>query len=102
MLTSSPDLPPTVAPGNPSETPANDLPIALQKGERSCTAHPLVNSLSFQNLSPNYRAFSVSLSSVSIPNTYCEALRHPAWKMAMDDEVFALISGDMGACGGTS
>ncbi|KAL0375663.1 UNVERIFIED_CONTAM: Retrovirus-related Pol polyprotein from transposon RE2 [Sesamum calycinum] len=80
------------SPGNPSATPANDLPIALRKGKRSCTAHPLANSLSFQNLSPNYRAFSVSLSSVSIPNTYCEALRHPAWKMAMDDEMYALIS----------
>ncbi|KAL0423137.1 UNVERIFIED_CONTAM: protein Ycf2 [Sesamum radiatum] len=45
-----------------------------------------------KHLSPNYRAFSVSLSSVSIPNTYHEALRHPAWKMAMDDEMSALIS----------
>ncbi|KAL0419427.1 UNVERIFIED_CONTAM: Retrovirus-related Pol polyprotein from transposon RE2 [Sesamum radiatum] len=87
-----PDLPPTAAPGNACATPANDLPIALWKGKRSCTAHPLANSLSFQNLSPNYRAFSVSLSSVSIPNTYCEALQHPAWKMAMDDEMSALIS----------
>ncbi|KAL0423678.1 UNVERIFIED_CONTAM: Retrovirus-related Pol polyprotein from transposon RE1 [Sesamum radiatum] len=87
-----PDLPPTAAPGNPSATPADDLPIALRKGKKSCTAHPLANSLSFQNLSPNYRAFSVSLSSVSIPNTYCEALRHPAWKMAMDDEMSALVS----------
>ncbi|KAL0326609.1 UNVERIFIED_CONTAM: Retrovirus-related Pol polyprotein from transposon RE2 [Sesamum angustifolium] len=87
-----PDLPPTAAPGNPSATPTDDLPIALRKGKRSCTAHPLANSLSFQHLSPNYRAFSVSLSSVSIPNTYCEALRHPAWKMAMDDEMSALVS----------
>ncbi|KAK4406515.1 Retrovirus-related Pol polyprotein from transposon RE1 [Sesamum angolense] len=87
-----PDLPPTAAPGNPSATPANDLPIALRKGKRSCIAHPLANSLSFQNLSPNYQAFSVSLSSISIPNTYCEALRHPEWKMATDDEMSALIS----------
>ncbi|KAL0318213.1 UNVERIFIED_CONTAM: Retrovirus-related Pol polyprotein from transposon RE1 [Sesamum calycinum] len=87
-----PDLPPTAAPGNPSATPTNDLPIALWKGKRSCTAHPLANSLSFQHLSPNYRAFSASLSSVSILNTYCEALRHPAWKMAMDDEMSALVS----------
>ncbi|KAL0309233.1 UNVERIFIED_CONTAM: Retrovirus-related Pol polyprotein from transposon RE1 [Sesamum radiatum] len=43
----SPDLPPTVAPGKPSATPDNDLPIALRKGKRSCTAHPLANSLSF-------------------------------------------------------
>ncbi|KAL0393252.1 UNVERIFIED_CONTAM: Retrovirus-related Pol polyprotein from transposon RE1 [Sesamum radiatum] len=87
-----PDLPPTAALGNPSATPANDLPIALWKGKRSCIAHPLANFLSFQNLNRNYRAFSVSFSSVSIPNTYCEALRHPAWKIAMDDEMSALIS----------
>ncbi|KAK4382103.1 Retrovirus-related Pol polyprotein from transposon RE2 [Sesamum angolense] len=43
----SPDLPPTVAPGKPSTTPDNDLPIALRKGKMSCTAHPLANSLSF-------------------------------------------------------
>ncbi|KAL0289694.1 UNVERIFIED_CONTAM: hypothetical protein Sangu_2605700 [Sesamum angustifolium] len=80
------------APGHPPVTPTDDLPIALRKGKRSCTAHPLAHSLSFHHLSPNYRAFSVSLSSVSIPNTYLEALRHPAWKMAMDDEMSALIS----------
>ncbi|KAL0342967.1 UNVERIFIED_CONTAM: Retrovirus-related Pol polyprotein from transposon RE1 [Sesamum angustifolium] len=66
-LTASPSLPPTAAPGNPSAI--------------YCSSE-----------SPNYRAFSVSLSSVSIPNTYHEALRHPAWKMAMDDEMSALIS----------
>ncbi|KAL0370901.1 UNVERIFIED_CONTAM: hypothetical protein Sangu_0408200 [Sesamum angustifolium] len=87
-----PGPPPTAAPDHPSVTPTDDLPIALRKGKRSCTAHPLAHSLSFHHLSPNYRAFSVSLSSVSIPNTYLEALRHPAWKMAMDDEMSALIS----------
>ncbi|KAL0367945.1 UNVERIFIED_CONTAM: hypothetical protein Scaly_1013400 [Sesamum calycinum] len=92
MLTAPSGLPPTAAPRNPSATPANDLSVALRKGKRTCTAHPLGHSLSFQHLSPNYRAFSVSLSSVSIPNTYHEALRHPAWKMAMDDEMSALIS----------
>ncbi|KAK4402930.1 Retrovirus-related Pol polyprotein from transposon RE2 [Sesamum angolense] len=97
-LTSPPGLPPTTAPGHPSITPADDLPIALRKGKMSCTAHPLAHSLSFQHLIPNYRAFFVSLSSISIPNTYHEVLRHPAWKMAMDDEMSALISrGDMGS-----
>ncbi|KAK4380940.1 Retrovirus-related Pol polyprotein from transposon RE2 [Sesamum angolense] len=58
-LTAPPGLPPTAAPGNLHATPANDLPIALRKGKRSRTAHPLAHSLSFQYLSPNYRAFSV-------------------------------------------
>ncbi|KAK4388589.1 Retrovirus-related Pol polyprotein from transposon TNT 1-94 [Sesamum angolense] len=90
-LTASLGLPPTESPGNPSATSANDLPIALCKGKRPCTAHPLAHSLSYQYLSPNYRVFSVSLSSVSIPNTYCEALRHPSWRLAMDNEMSALI-----------
>ncbi|KAL0442262.1 UNVERIFIED_CONTAM: hypothetical protein Sradi_0165100 [Sesamum radiatum] len=102
MLTALPGLPPTATPGNPSTTLANDLPIPLRKGKRSRTAHPLANSLFYQYLCPKYRAFSMSLSSVSIPNTYCETLRHPAWKMALDEEMSALIEGGMGACGGTS
>ncbi|KAL0324624.1 UNVERIFIED_CONTAM: Retrovirus-related Pol polyprotein from transposon TNT 1-94 [Sesamum calycinum] len=57
-LTALPSLPPTAAPGNPSATSANDLPIALRKGK----------------------------------STYCEALRHPAWKMAMDYDMSVLIS----------
>ncbi|KAL0427267.1 UNVERIFIED_CONTAM: hypothetical protein Slati_2901500 [Sesamum latifolium] len=91
-LTTPPSLPPVAAPASPSTSSTNDLPIALRKGKRSCTAHPLAHSLSFKHLSPNYRAFAVSLSSVSIPNTYCEALKHPKWKMAMDEEMSALIS----------
>ncbi|KAL0446503.1 UNVERIFIED_CONTAM: Retrovirus-related Pol polyprotein from transposon RE2 [Sesamum latifolium] len=90
-LTAPPGLPPTATPATPSTTLANDLPIALRKGKRSCTAHPLAHSLSFKHHSPNYRAFVVSLLSVSIPNTYCEALKHPEWKMAMDEEMSALI-----------
>ncbi|KAK4390014.1 Retrovirus-related Pol polyprotein from transposon RE2 [Sesamum angolense] len=46
-----PDLPPTAAPGNPSATPTDDIPIALRKGATT-----------------------------------------PAWKMAMDDEMSALVS----------
>ncbi|KAL0298583.1 UNVERIFIED_CONTAM: hypothetical protein Sradi_6518100 [Sesamum radiatum] len=92
MLTDPSGLPLAVAPGTPSATLANDLPIALRKGKRSCIAHPLAHSLSYHYLSPNYRAISASLSCVSIPNTYCEALRHPPWKMAMDEEMSALIS----------
>ncbi|KAK4397606.1 Retrovirus-related Pol polyprotein from transposon RE2 [Sesamum angolense] len=87
-LAALPDLPPTAAPGHLSVTPTDDLPIALRKGKRSCTAHPLAHSLSFHHLSP----IKIFVSSVSIPNTYLEALRHPAWKMAMDDEMSALIS----------
>ncbi|KAK4386010.1 Retrovirus-related Pol polyprotein from transposon RE2 [Sesamum angolense] len=65
----------------------------------SCRHSSTLSSLACPHnvCSPAYRATyppitGVSLSSVSIPNTYCEALRHPAWKMAMDDEMSALVS----------
>ncbi|KAK4381917.1 Retrovirus-related Pol polyprotein from transposon RE1 [Sesamum angolense] len=71
--------------------PENDLPIALRKGKRSFTAHPLANSISYDHLSPSFRTFAASLSSTFIPRTYHEAVLHPEWKLAMDDEMPTLI-----------
>ncbi|KAL0337517.1 UNVERIFIED_CONTAM: Retrovirus-related Pol polyprotein from transposon RE1 [Sesamum calycinum] len=49
-LTSPPDLPPTAAPGNPSETPANDLPIVLQKGKGHVLLIPWLTLFPFKIL----------------------------------------------------
>ena len=32
--------------------PSHDIPIALRKGTRSCTKHPICNYVSYENLSP--------------------------------------------------
>lgn len=32
-------------------------PIALRKGKRSCTRHPIVRDVSYQKLSPHMKAF---------------------------------------------
>lgn len=46
-----------------------DLPIALRKGVRSCTKHPLSNFTSYNNLSASYSAFISQVSSVTIPSS---------------------------------
>lgn len=46
----------------------SDLPIAIQKGVRSCTKHPLSNFVSYEKLSPSFRAFTSQLSCREIPN----------------------------------
>ena len=67
-----------------------DIPIALRKGIRSCTKHPLSNFVSYSNLSPSYAAFSSQLSSIEIPNNVQEALKIPKWKEAVLEEMRAL------------
>uniref|UniRef100_A0A5B6Z677 Putative polyprotein n=1 Tax=Davidia involucrata TaxID=16924 RepID=A0A5B6Z677_DAVIN len=67
-----------------------DVPIAVRKGIRSCTQHPISNFVSYSSLSPSYRAFVSSLSSVSIPQGWKEALADPNWKEAMAEEMRAL------------
>ena len=47
-----------------------DLPIVVRKGVRSCTTqHPIAKFISYENLSPNYRAFINNMSAVDIPKT---------------------------------
>lgn len=70
-----------------------DPPIALRKGRRSCyTDHPLHKFINYSRLSPSHRTFVSSLSSLSIPNTIAEAIAHPGWRAAMQEEMHALHS----------
>jgi len=79
-----------VAPTVPEPPSDLDMPIALRKGTRTCTAHPIQNLFSYRHLSPSYTAFVTSLSSVSIPKSLAEALSHPGWRAAMAEEMSAL------------
>ena len=74
----------------PTTTDDLDIPIAHQKGTRAYTQHPLSNFVSHSRLSPLYKAFLSSLSSVYIPNRVQEALSDPQWKSAMVEEMKAL------------
>ena len=51
-----------------SEVDDSNIPIAIRKGVRSCTQHPLSKYVSYKNLSPVFRAFTSQLSSMEIPN----------------------------------
>uniref|UniRef100_A0A2N9HYG2 Integrase catalytic domain-containing protein n=1 Tax=Fagus sylvatica TaxID=28930 RepID=A0A2N9HYG2_FAGSY len=87
-------LPPSASTSEDSPPPQStldlDLPIAIRKGKRTCTEHPISNRVSFDHLSPSFKAFSLSLSSLVVPKSYREALSHPGWRKAMEEEMHAL------------
>ncbi|KAJ7961715.1 Retrovirus-related Pol polyprotein from transposon TNT 1-94 [Quillaja saponaria] len=81
----------------PHDSPVIDdtnLPIAIRKAVRTCTHHPMSNHVSYKSLSPSYRAFVSTLSSVSIPQDWKEALADPKWEDAMVEEMKALSKND--------
>ena len=48
-------------------------PIALRKGVRSYTQHPIHNYISYKGLSPNFRTFVSNINKVQVPRTILEA-----------------------------
>ena len=63
----------------PTLPPSADLPIALQKGNRSTrNPHPIYNFLSYHRLSSSYSAFVSAISSISLPKSTPEALSYPS------------------------
>lgn len=73
----------------PPSSPSN-LPIALRKAKRTCTSHPMSHFVSYDSLSPSYRAYISSISSLPIPTKVADALADPNWKAAMIEEMSAL------------
>ncbi|KAA0048249.1 reverse transcriptase [Cucumis melo var. makuwa] len=69
--------------------PSLDIPIALRKGTRFCTKHPICNYVSYDNLSPQFRAFTTSLDSTIIPKNIYIALECPEWKNVVMEEMKA-------------
>nr|CAD1840511.1 unnamed protein product [Ananas comosus var. bracteatus] len=67
----------------------SDLPIALRKGKHTCT-YPISSFVSYDCLSSCSRCFITSLKSVSVPKSVVEALSHPGWRAAMEEEMMAL------------
>ena len=88
-------LPISSASPTPALPLADNLPIALRKGNRSTSnLHPIYNFLSYHRLSSPYSAFVSTIFSVSLPKNTNEALSHPGWRQAMVDEMAALHSTD--------
>ncbi|RVW64351.1 Retrovirus-related Pol polyprotein from transposon TNT 1-94 [Vitis vinifera] len=91
-------------PSNPNSQPGNtiydlnssndlddlDQPIALRKGVRSCTQHPISNHVSYGKLLQNFQAFITSLEDDRIPSNIQEALQQPEWKTVVQEEIQAL------------
>ena len=71
-------LPLPSASPSPALPVADNLPIALRKGNCSTSnPHPIYNFLSYHRLSSPYSAFISTISSVSLSKNTNEALSHP-------------------------
>ena len=85
---------PSTKPNKPideCEKPSDmDLPIALRKGTRACTKHPISLFLTYQKLSHTHRAFLSNLHTIPIPRNQSKALRDKKWEDAMKVEMEAL------------
>ena len=73
-----------------ADSPIDDRPIALRKGKRVCTDHPIYNFVSYERLSPTHRAFISKINKAQVPTTIHEALAVPEWKTAIYEEIQAL------------
>ncbi|RVW70011.1 Retrovirus-related Pol polyprotein from transposon RE2 [Vitis vinifera] len=71
-----------------------DIPIAIKKGVRNCTEHPLSNFLSYHKMNNNHKTFATNLSSNLVPKNIQEALVDRKWKEAIDEEMKALYKND--------
>lgn len=76
-----------------------DMPIALRKGRRVATTksvqrygfeNDISNYISYEALSPSYRAFVAALQDVIIPSDWQTAKLDPKWCAAMREELEAL------------
>ncbi|KAL0539854.1 hypothetical protein IC582_024075 [Cucumis melo] len=72
------------------DDPSLDLPIALRKDIRSCTKNSISNYVSYENLSPQFKAFTASIDSTTIPKNIYIALECPEWKNVVMEEMKAL------------
>ena len=75
---------------NPETNDDSDFPIAVRKGVRSCTKHPIYTFVSYEGLSPKFKTFVANLDNIQVPNNIQEALGSPEWKSAVYEEIHAL------------
>ena len=65
-------------------------PIALRKGVRSCTQHPIQKFVSYGNLSAKMQSFVINTAQVIIPHTFQQTMTDHNWKLAAEEELRAL------------
>ena len=71
-------------------TDDSNIPIALRKGVRTCTNHPICRFVSYEGLSPSYQTFVSALDNVQVPNSIQEALKSLEWRKTFSEEIKAL------------
>ncbi|CAN1791266.1 Retrovirus-related Pol polyprotein from transposon RE2, partial [Linum perenne] len=76
--------------------PNSDLefPIALRKGTRACTRHPISNYMSYANLSKSYKTFVSRVTNQFVPKNIKEAMSDVNWNLAVKEEMQALVEND--------
>ena len=67
-----------------------DVPIAVRKGNRSCTNYPMSKFVSYNNLSSVFYAFTSQLSCVEIPKNVQDALQVLEWRNVVLEEMRTL------------
>lgn len=66
----------------------SSIPTAI--GLHSGSSHPLSSHLSYQFLSPSYKHFCSSISSIVKPSYYYQVVSNSKWQEAMPDEIAVL------------
>ena len=66
------------------------FPIAVKKGIRSCTQHPIANFISYHRLSPKHKSFLSSLDFMDVLKSVEEAVQNENWIHTMQEEMRAL------------
>ncbi|KAK5785187.1 hypothetical protein PVK06_039741 [Gossypium arboreum] len=71
-------------------TTLDDFPIAIRKGVRQCTKHPIEKFTSYNSLMLSFQAFTATLDKEQVPTSIAEALKDPKWRRAVEEEICAL------------
>ncbi|KAA0051378.1 reverse transcriptase [Cucumis melo var. makuwa] len=71
-------------------TPIQDSEPLRDQGTRSCTKHAICNYVSYDNLSPQFKAFTTSRGSTTILKNIHIALECPEWKNIVMEKMKAL------------
>ena len=76
------------------EKQKKDISIALRKSSLACVKplpDAISNLLNYERSLHSLKTSLISLNQIAIQNTMEEALNHPCWRRAMDEEMKALL-----------
>ncbi|RVW80715.1 hypothetical protein CK203_053977 [Vitis vinifera] len=66
-------------------------PPGAGKGKCTTTRYPQAEHVSFDNLSPSFRSFAFSLSTIFVPKKPIrKVLANPGWRVVMEEQMKAL------------